>query len=205
MKLTFIVALSLLFANPAIAGGAVFEGKDLKGYSVIDGHQVVFSLSGDLAKATYGYMKEDTNVSAGNCLGTTKQFPGFLCSKNEDTFECFVKINLETGRLEGESGDSCVYGKNMAKKTTIAARSMYIDDEVMILHLFGNTAKTLYNKMAVKPIDNSRGEFGCLGGSLKQVDGIYCAKLKNKYSCDLYIDMEKRIIGYVGDGGCPQE
>lgn len=168
MKLTWIVASSLLLANFALAEGTSFEGKEIKGYVAASNHQAMFWLSGNLAETTYGYMKEEAR-NAESCTGKIKHFPGFLCSKNENSFGCLIKVNLKTGLLEGESDELCKHADNVTKKTPLVAKSLWSGELGVSFHLIGNTARAVYKQMAVKPIaDDRNGTKGCMTRNVKR-------------------------------------
>jgi hypothetical protein len=132
-------------------------------------------------------MKEENRENIANCIGTVKQFPGFLCSKNENIFECFIKINAEKGVLEGDSDDLCERRSSIAQKTPLTARRIHSVDATIAFRLIGNTARILYDNMTIKPIHNNPNS--CLGGFVKQLDGLGCSKYKEQYYCDLEIDL----------------
>jgi hypothetical protein len=204
MKLILIVALSFLLASPAMAEGIAFRGKKISGHvAASDRHVVTFWLSGSLAEATYSYMKEEPGEKVGSCSGTIKQFPGFLCEKEGDAFKCFIRMDMEKGVLDGSAGDLCEYRNSIARKAPITAREIYVGEEGMTFNLSGNTAKTIYDQMAIKPIAG-KSATGCLGGRgfVKEFDGLSCLKDKNRYLCDIDIKLGAKKMEPLGDA-CP--
>ncbi|MDR2093665.1 MAG: hypothetical protein LBP58_10215 [Azoarcus sp.] len=206
MKLTLIVALLLLLVNPAMADGIDARGKEIKGYVATSGrHVVMFGLSGSLAEAAYGYMNEKPEEKAGNCSGTIKQFPGVLCAKKgEGAFECLIGIDLEKGVLDGSTDELCEHYGSATQKTAISAESIYVGDEGMIFALVGDTAKTVYSQIPMKPVYEKIPTRGCLaGGLVKGFDGLVCLKAKNRYLCDIDIKLAARKIEFIGEA-CPE-
>jgi hypothetical protein len=202
MKPVLIAALSFLFTNLAMADGIVVYGKDIEGYAVASDQYVMLWLSGDLARVTYDYMKEESKENITNCTGTIKQFPGFLCLKNENIFECFIKINTRKGILEGDSTDLCEQRISIAKKTSLTAHEIFSGDNGMSFRLIGDTAKMLYNQMIAKPIYNNPAS--CLGGPVKQFEGLECTKYKKQqYRCEMGINLETKKMAL--SEMCPQE
>ncbi|MDR1424547.1 MAG: hypothetical protein LBI92_08085 [Azoarcus sp.] len=204
MKPTLIVILPLLLlANPAMAEGVPFYGEQLKGHAAVaHDHQIIFRLFGDVAKTTYGYMKEEATGNAGTCKGDVKRFPGFLCVKGTDFFECIIRINLKEGVLEGESGEICEYAGSSPKRPHLAMREMFVGDGGMTFHLIGDTAKVIYNKMSIESKNNDSQS--CLGGAVKRFNGLECSKYKNKYECYLNVDLAAKKMRFLSEM-CPQE
>jgi hypothetical protein len=206
MKPTWIVVLPLLFANFAMAEGTVFDGEEIKGdaYVTASNHQAIFWLSGNLAETVYGHMREEVK-EAENCAGKIKHFPGFLCSKNENSFGCLIKVNLKTGLLEGESGELCKHTAKVTKKTPLTTKRIWSDEQGMFLYLIGSTAKTIYKQMAVKPIadDHGKGE-GCMTRNVKRFSGLECSLYKNRHECFMYINLEARKMEFYSEV-CPED
>ncbi|MDR2093666.1 MAG: hypothetical protein LBP58_10220 [Azoarcus sp.] len=208
MKLALIVTVLLLLGNPAIADGIDARGKEIKGYVATSGrHVVMFGLSGSLAAATYGYMNEKPEEKAGSCSGTIKQFPGVLCAKKErGAFECLIRVDLEKGVLDGNVDELCEHHGAITRKAPIEATSIYVGEEGMAFDLIGNSAKTIYNQMPMKPIYEKIPTVGwCLGGgSLKWFEGLECVKAKNRYLCYVRISSLTKKMEFIGDA-CPEE
>ncbi|MDR2093663.1 MAG: hypothetical protein LBP58_10205 [Azoarcus sp.] len=207
MKLTLILALLLLLVNPAMADGIDARGKEIEGYVATSArHVVMFGLSGSLAEAAYGYMNEKPEEKAGSCSGTIKQFPGVLCAKKGDgVFECLIRMDLEKGVLDGSVDELCEHYGSATQKTPISAKRIYIGEEGMAFDLIGNTAKTVYSQMAMKPVYEKIPTRGCLSGGLaKWLDGLECVKAKSRYSCYVNIKSLTKKMEFIGDA-CPEE
>jgi hypothetical protein len=203
MKPTWIVVLSLLLANFAMAEGTSFEGKEIKGHVAANNHRAIFWLSGDLAETTYGHMKEEAE-NAENCTGKIKHFPGFLCTKNENSFGCLINVNLKTGLLEGESGELCKHADNVIQKAPLTAKSLWSGELGVSFHLIGNTARTIYNQMVVKPIADDSGMEGCMTSNVKRFSGLECGLIKNRHECYMDINLEIRKMKFLSEM-CPQD
>jgi hypothetical protein len=200
MKLIFIVILSFLFTNLATADSTVVYGKNIKGYIAASDRRVMLWLSGDWAESVYNYMKEESKENMENCIGTIKQFPGFLCSKNKNIFECFIQIDMEKGVLEGDIADLCKSRAGMIKKTPLTAREIFSGDMGMSFHFIGKTAKIMYSQITTKPVYNSPTT--CSSGPVKQFKGLECSGYKKKYECDMYITLETGKL--ESPGMCPE-
>jgi hypothetical protein len=205
MKLALLTsALLFLFSNSVMAGiyiddnNIILEGKEIKKRTAVSDHgqHVVFWLFGDLAKATYGYMKDKAEGSTGSCAGTIKHFPGFLCLNGGSSFECLIKINMEKGLLEGSSSELCEHRVGGTKKLPLTAERVEagsVGDGWAAFDIVGNTAKMLYNKMTINPVDNPDGKAGCFIGALKRFSGLECALIgKKRYACDIRINLENK-------------
>jgi hypothetical protein len=203
VKSAWIVVLSLFFANFAMAEGAIFEGKEIKGYVAASNHQAMFWLSGNLAETAYDHMKEEAR-NAENCTGKIKHFPGFLCLKNENSFRCLIKVNLKTGLLEGERGELCKHADNVTRKASLTAKRIYSDEEGMFFYLLGNTAKKIYNQIPAKPIDARVTSDSCLAGLVKRFSGLECGRYKNMHECHMLIDFVAKKVGPLPEM-CPQD
>ena len=97
--------------------GRKYKWVDIEGRGTVSQDQLAeFQIKGLVAGLMYdrlaGKIEKDTGCSS----GITKRLPGLICtksvwrSKNEwnTTFECFVNINLKTGRIENDpSGGMC--------------------------------------------------------------------------------------------------
>jgi hypothetical protein len=204
MKPALIVALSFLFTNFAMAEGIIVGGKDLKdfkGYTAVSDQYFMFWLPGEMAEYIYAQMKEEIKDNIAECTGTIKQFPGFLCSKNGNIFECFIQINTKNGMLEGDTDNLCKHQASITQRMPLTAWEIFSGNHEMHFHLIGSTAKALYNKMDMKPIYNNPNS--CAGGLVKYVEGLDCGKYKNKHTCYMGISLETKNL--VAAEMCPQE
>jgi hypothetical protein len=84
---------------------------NVKGRASISGQLATFQIIGDTARAMYQQMSGKNELDTGCTAGTTKRFSGFICTKNlhkgKASFECFVDINLKTGKVDADAGGMC--------------------------------------------------------------------------------------------------